>query len=925
MASVEQQVRSADSVICQNIETAADDRGFLSQNVLQQLRNLVEALMVWVHLDDGTAVFHFDKVGPASDFVRPRAKFRLLSRFHGLLQASVSHYTLDRDPSERLMLKYYEFLLRTRDLAQTQLGISILGNLEDFPVDLDPSLRDYYDKIAARIEAARMTPAANPRRERYYLHSSRPFFVGGRIYHEVTFSPAHNRTSKFDRLIGFTDIDITDKYAASLELVGDTIEVLGRTMPVLLITTWEVSIRPCEFDNFSSYFAPVSGGVSSSHAEYRRLMKYLTGTRSSLLDLVDMPDAAYQQVRGWALRNSNRSPLIFPVVDQARSLIHGNADGSRLLRYLMLRMNNEVIRAQRDPVPNRWMSNLRVTSKSSPFDTMPFCTSPCGHNPRFADLAECFDADSHSHELLAQRVKNNVEQLGRIYTPATELERFGDVDALIARHNRALPRTRTHAPRTLVHDMEHVFMTGYEDDTVAIVEKLQAIASEGVPDHRRDVQAWLDRNPDLIDDPLKADALKALFECSKVAVVYGAAGTGKSTMINHIARYFSSDKKLFLAHTHPAVENLRRRVDAPNRSFNTIKSHTMRGDSSHYRLVVVDECSTVGNKALLQVLENTSFDLLVLVGDVYQIESIEFGNWFGTIRSYIPPESVFELTRPFRTTDQALITLWDRVRKLDDRIEESLAQNGYSAVLGDQLFQQDSDDEIVLCLNYDGLYGINNVNRFLQAGNPNPAVSWGESTYKVGDPVLFNEVDRFRPVIFNNLKGRIAQIDRVPGRITFDVDLGRDVSPDDVVGTDLRWIQGSTVQFDIFERADTDDDDDTVDTVIPFQIAYAVSIHKAQGLEYDSVKVVITDANEERISHSIFYTAITRARAHLKIFWTPETQQRILSRLAVRENMKDENLLRARRGLTPCASRPRSCYVSRLSHPLIAVMWMVAV
>ncbi|MCA0297251.1 MAG: ATP-dependent RecD-like DNA helicase [Actinobacteria bacterium] len=905
MASVAQQVRSADRVICQNIEATADDRGFLSQNVLGQLRNLVEGLMVWAHLNDGAATFHFDQVGPASDFVRPRANFRLLSRFHGLLQASVSHYTLDRDPSERLMLKYYEFLLRTRDLAQTQLGISILGNLEDFPVDLDPSLRDYYEKIAARIDAARMTPAASPRRERYYLHSSRPFFVGGRIYYEVTFALAHNRTSKFDRLIGFTDLDVTDKYAAQLELVGDTIEVLGRTMPVLLISAWEVSIRPCEFDNFSSLFSPVSDDVRSSHAEYRRLMRYLTETRSSLLDLVDLPDAAYQQVRVWALSTSNRSPLIFRVLDQARSRIRSGSAGSRLLRYLMLRMNNEVIKAQRDPTPNGWMSNLRVTSSSSPFDTMPFCTSPRGHNPRFADLAECFDADSHSHELLARRVRNNVEQLGCIYTPGAELENFGDVDALIARYNRALPPTRRHAPRTLVHDMGHVFMTGYEDDTVAIVEKLQAIASEGVPKHHRDVQAWLDRNPHLIDDPLKADALKALFECSKVAVIYGAAGTGKSTMINHIARYFSDQQKLFLAHTHPAVENLRRRVEAPNSWFSTIKSHTMSADSSHYGVLVIDECSTVGNKALLEVLENTSFDLLVLVGDVYQIESIEFGNWFGTIRSYIPPESVFELTRPFRTTDQALVTLWDRVRKLDDRIEESLAQNGYSAVLGDSLFQQDSDDEIVLCLNYDGLYGINNVNRFLQAGNPNPSVPWGESTYKIGDPILFNEVDRFRPVVFNNLKGRIVQIDRVPGRITFDVDLDCDVSPDDVVGTGLRWIQGSTVQFDIFERADTDDDDDTIGTIIPFQIAYAVSIHKAQGLEYDSVKVVITDANEERISHSIFYTAITRARAHLKIFWTAETQQRILSRLAVRENMKDENLLRARRGLTTCAPRPR--------------------
>lgn len=45
------------------------------------------------------------------------------------------------------------------------------------------------------------------------------------------------------------------------------------------------------------------------------------------------------------------------------------------------------------------------------------------------------------------------------------------------------------------------------------------------------------------------------------------------------------------------------------------------------------------------------------------------------------------------------------------------------------------------------------------------------------------------------------------------------------------------------------------DTVVPFQVAYAVSIHKAQGLEYRSVKIVITNETEERITHNIFYTA----------------------------------------------------------------------
>ncbi|MGV4891400.1 ATP-dependent DNA helicase [Streptomyces viridosporus] len=906
MTSVEQQVRTADGVICQNIASAAGDRGFLSQNLLAQLRNLVEGLVVWAHLSDRSAEFHYNRVGPALGIVKATAKFRLLSRFHDLLQASVSHYTLDRDPSERLMLKYYEYLLRIRGLAQQQFGIAILANLEEFPIDLDPSLHEYHEKIAARIDGARATPSPNPRRERYYVHSTRPFFVRGRIYYEVTFSPAHNRTSKFDRSIGFTEIDLTDKYAASLELVSGTITVLGQTMPILMIRSWEISIRPCEFDNFARFFDQATR-VQSNHAEYRNLMRYLTETRSSLLDLVDMADQSYAQIRTWALSNSQRTAMIFPVLDQARALIRAHRPGSRLLRYLMLQMHNQVIKAQFDPAPCSRLTNLRVSWSCLPFDTMPFCTSPRGHNPRFSDLAESLDAPSRPHELLARRVRNNVERHGSIYTPAADLEDLGDLDALIARHNSLLPPTERHASRKLAHENGHVFIVGYENATVAIIEKLQAIADEGLDGHADDVQAWLDANPGAIDDKLKAEALKALFERSKVALVYGAAGTGKSTMVNHIANHFSAERKLFLAHTNPAVDNLKRRVQAPNTEFSTVTRHLYNSSSFDpmYDVVVIDECSTLSNASLLEVLEKTSFDLLVLVGDVYQIESIEFGNWFSLVRSYIPEESVFELTKPFRTDDEALLTLWDRVRSLDDRIEESLSKNGYSMVLDDSLFQRQSDDEIVLCLNYDGLYGINNVNRFLQASNPNPAVIWGESTYKVDDPVLFNETDRFRPVIFNNLKGKIVRIDRVPGRITFDVHLEQEVTEDDVFGTELRWVETSVVQFDVFERGNTDDDDDDVNTLVPFQIAYAVSIHKAQGLEYDSVKVVITDANEERISHSIFYTAITRARRRLGVFWTPETQQRILSRLAVRENIKDENLLRARRAVTPLGARPK--------------------
>lgn len=907
MTTIDQQIRSADDAIVRNIDLLSTQRDLLSQNVLAQLRNLVEGLIVRAHLKDGSLTFDYSLVGPALAVVKANAKLNRLSRFHNLLQASASHYTLDSDPSERLMLKYYEYLMRTRDLARTQFGLSILGNLAKFPIDLDPSLYEYYEKIAVRVDALRARPAPPPTSEGvYYIHSSRPFFIGGRIFYEVTFSLAHNKTSKFDRVIGFTDIDVTDKYAASLSLTQDSIDVLDQTMPITLIESWSVAIRGCEFNNLAKILGQSNGDVSRGLVEYKNLMQYLTMTRSNLLDLIDMGDAEYMQIRIGALTNAKRSPLIFAMLDAARTLIRRGRPGANLLRYLLLRMNNQVIRAQYDPAACRALSGLHVSHSCRPFDTMPFCSSPRRHNPHFADLAESLDSSTRRHEILARRVRSNVEQHGAIYTPDADLSGFGDLDPLIAKYNAQLPPTAAHAPRKLIHENGHVFIKGYEDDTVTIINELQKVAAAGVVDHEQAVQAWIEANPTAIDDDLKAEALTGLFADSKVALIYGAAGTGKSTMVDHIANYFKGARKLFLAHTNPAVDNLRRRVTAPNSSFSTIASHLSgMGTTRHYDVLVIDECSTVSNASLLKVLENTAFDLLVLVGDVYQIESIEFGNWFSTIRSYVPPTAVFELTKPFRTNDEALLTLWDRVRSLDDRIEESLSKNGYSTVLGDTLFVPQRDDEIVLCMNYDGLYGINNVNRFLQTSNPNPAFVRRGATYKVGDPVLFNDINRFPGVIFNNLKGRIVRIEEALGRLTFDIELARDVTAADCWGTDLVWVEGSTVRFSVFEIADQDEDDDTLTTVVPFQIAYAVSFHKAQGLEFDSVKIVITDVNEANVTHSMFYTAITRARERLEIFWTPETQQRILSRLAVRENTKDENLLKARRGISPVSKRPR--------------------
>lgn len=898
MATAIEQINSADDAICRNIDLLSDNRALLSQNVLAQLRNLTEGLAVLLHDGSVNAEFSYDRVRPALAFVASRPELNVIRRLHDLVQVSASHYTLDGDTSERLMLKYFEFLLRLRTLAVDHCALPLLRNLESFPIDLDPSLHDYHRKIAARIRTYQHQAAEKPNRDRYYIHSTRPFFVDGQIFYEVTFCRAVNRVSKFDRIIGFTRVDINERYSAMLELHSDTIEVFGQQMPISIITDWEVSIRPCEFDNFARLFG-LRSNVRSSSAEYRHLMQRLTARSGSLLDILALGERSYLALKAAAVPPGVHSQ-IFPSLDAARLLVSG-APGRNTIRYLLVNMRNQVLKLQYSPEPCRALSGLRLKYACIPFDAMPLCTSLPGHNPRYRDVAESMVDHDRAHELLARRVRNNVERYSKLYTSCQELDTFGDVTELVGKYNAAL--YRKHTERQIEIDHDYVFIRGYEDDTVAIIEHLRRYAATGISGYTEAVERWLANSPHSIDDPAKRDALGKLFSNSRVAVVYGAAGTGKSTMVDHIASYFNGPTKLFLANTHPALDNLRRKVSAQNSTFRTIASHLYSSSRSFkVDVLVIDECSTVSNSDLLKVLTSTRFRLLVLVGDVHQIESIQFGNWFGIIPSFLPATSVFELTTPFRTKNEALLEFWGKVRRVDDDIAEVLSRHGYSRVLDESFLAGRGDDEIILCLNYDGLYGINNINRFLQSSNPSRPVSWGASVYKVGDPVLFSDTQRFRPLIYNNLKGAIVAMKSRQGSIQFDVRLDRDVSEFDADSAELEYLGDSTVRFSVAEYGSSDEDDDSLLTVIPFQVAYAVSIHKAQGLEYDSVKVVITDANEDDVSHSIFYTAVTRARQRLRIFWTPETQHSVLNGLRRADNPEDVAVLTARRGLTQWSS-----------------------
>lgn len=929
---IDKQILNTDKVICRHISNLSNStRGEISQDILSQLRHFVEHIMLKIYANGDDIEDTQDNVKQAVKFAKNEEALRHLSRFHHFLQVSVSHRTLEEENSERLMLKYYEYLLRIKTLLHDKYSLDVLANLEQFPIETDDNLNEYYFKIAQKVDEYKMVSRSGFKYDRFYIQNIKPFFCNNKIYYEVAFIPANDKASKTDRIIAFTEREITDFYAVKLAIEDDYIEIFEKYMPVRIILDWEVSIRPCEFKNFSKIINNQSKAIGK--AEERNLVKYLTETGRSLAEIVVYSDEKYNDVRNRIVPN-REGYHFFDLLDYCRDLIKAQGAGYNVLRYLLHNMNNRVIKEQYQESykknyytgrweylgVNNWLSNLYLANECLPFDIMPFCSGLKKHVPSLSDLLIALDAVGREHEFMARIIQNNTEQKGILYTQLEQVEEkyklgnFEDVETLKNVYNKKLPKTKKQQSRKLIIDKGYIFIESYRDDTVSIIKTIKDLAQSGVNNYSNTVRHWIENNDYNISEE-KKKALESMFDKSHVAVIYGAAGTGKTTFINYISGFFKEYSKLYLAYTKSAVNNLRRKITKTSDcEFMSISKYNNRYNDDikrEYDIVFIDECSTVSNKEMKEFLELAKYKLLVLVGDTYQIESIEFGNWFDAIRSFLPKTAICELVKPYRSNSKQLQALWDNVRNMEDDILDRLQAGGYSANLDPSILNPASENEIILCLNYGGLYGINNINHFMQENNNRKEIRRGIQRYKVGDPVLFNDsADVFFtkskkqiPIIHNNMKGkivdfRILEAGKVTERVQFDIEIERPLMNLDNENGDFQVIGASDkgnsiIRFEVYKNKSTDEDDDNVSkNIVPFQIAYAVSIHKAQGLEYDSVKIIITDDIDEFITHSIFYTAITRARENLKIYWTQSVEKKVLERIEPKNNHQDISLLK---------------------------------
>lgn len=718
--------------ICKNIaSTDAQDRGLLSQNILNNLRNLVEAVAQRIYSDvESITLNKYDDIVKSLNYIAARGELYFLVQFHDMLQSSVSHFIPDEDNSIRLMLKYHEWLIKIKNYARKVFGLAILGNLEDYPWEQDNSLIEYYKKIALALDKCHY--ANHKPVDRFYVQKSKPFFVDGKIYYELTVTSADDFSGKFDRLTVFSNRGIPTYYAIKLNFINSSIHVLNREMPILILDSYSVAVRPIELEDLASILNIQK--IGNGTKEYYTLMDFLTESGLSLVNIIDMASPYYERLKTQLQRDVHSNNVI-KTLDKCREISCKKIKGYITLRYLLLRLRHRILKEQISDSPNNWLNFLRLKNSCLSFEETPYYASLAKHNPSLGDIFACISIHGREHELLARKIRVNSDQNVRLFNPVSDFKPLGDVRKLVSDYNSLL-HVKQIAERKLVLDDKHIYINGYVNHSINVIKTLLNSIGTGLNGYENSIETWLKSG--IVDSDEKKDILRKMFLKSNLAIIFGAAGTGKTTLIKHISYYFAGAKKLFLANTNPAKDNLQRQIQVGNSDFSTIASSKKYTNNNEYDIVVIDECSTVDNRTMDDLLQNISFKLLILVGDVYQIQSVEFGNWFSLTRYFMPASVLYELTTPYRADNNDLICLWNKVRSLDDKIAEYLYHKNFSADFGEALFQREDEDEILLCLNYDGLYGINNLNRFLQNDNDNPPFYWENQVYKVGDPVIFS-------------------------------------------------------------------------------------------------------------------------------------------------------------------------------------------
>lgn len=403
-------------------------------------------------------------------------------------------------------------------------------------------------------------------------------------------------------------------------------------------------------------------------------------------------------------------------------------------------------------------------------------------------------------------------------------------------------------------------------------------------------------------------------------ILTGGPGTGKTTTINAIIRFFEGEgSELRLA--APTGRAAKRMTEATGYEAQTIHrllelngmpEEEKQGQAVHFErnaenpleadVIIIDEMSMVDIQLMHSLLlAVTAGTRLILVGDENQLPSVGPGNVLrDIIRSGEFP--VVELKKIFRQASESDIVV--NAHKINRGEQVTLSNKSSDFFF---LKRQDADiiirvvialiqeklpryveakpfDIQVLTPMRKGLLGVERLNQILQRYLNPPDPSKKEKEYGQG---LFREGDKVMQIRNN------YQLEwEIRGRYGIPVDKGVGVFNGDtgILKSINEFSETAEVEFEDGRCAEY-----SFKQLEELELAYAVTIHKSQGSEYPAVVIPLLSGPRMLLNRNLLYTAVTRARRCVTIVGSEETfremiknekQQRRYSSLDIR--LKEE-------------------------------------
>jgi exodeoxyribonuclease V alpha subunit len=356
---------------------------------------------------------------------------------------------------------------------------------------------------------------------------------------------------------------------------------------------------------------------------------------------------------------------------------------------------------------------------------------------------------------------------------------------------------------------------------------------------------------------------------SKVTVITGGPGVGKTTIVTSILQILQAKKQdvLLCAPTGRAAKRLSETTgleaktihrllefDPASMGFVHSSTNPLRAD-----LVVVDEVSMVDVVLLSQLLRAIpDHAAVLLVGDVDQLPSVGPGTVLADIiaSGRIPTVTLTEIFRQAATSQ--IIVNAHRMNQGQLPVMRDDGQSDFYIIPADspeeiqakllrvvteripQRFQLHPirDVQVLTPMNR-GSLGARALNGVLQAAlNPDahPRVTRFGWTYAPGDKVI-QTVNNYDKDVYNGDIGRVAQVDVEEGQVTIDFD-------------------GRIVTYDVGE----------LDEVA---LAYAATVHKSQGSEYPVVVMPLATQHYPMLARNLLYTGVTRGKQLVVVIGQP--------------------------------------------------------